>query len=123
MACNSKSHTLAVNYCLACSNHTCSIFFNDSPEVCDNYVWILRWVNLHCNWINLISILNFPKQWVGFDVWQGSEYYLSCFVMVLRGMHGNIDICQTDYSIHSKLRIFPYSEVIHGSITFRLTKD
>ena len=23
------------------------------------YVWISKWVNLHCNWINLISVLNF----------------------------------------------------------------
>ena len=32
-------------------------------EVCRNYnVWILKWVNLLCNWINLIIVLNFPKQ-------------------------------------------------------------
>ena len=30
-------------------------------------------------------------------------------------IHGKVDICQTDYSIHSKLRIFPYSEVINRS--------
>ena len=41
--------------------------------------------------------------------------------MVLRGTHGKADIWQTDYSIHSKLRIFPYSEVIHGNTTFTLT--
>ena len=35
--------------------------------------------------------------------------YLSCFAMVLRGIHGKVDICQTDHSIPSKLRIFPYS--------------
>ena len=54
------------------------------------------------------------------DVWQGSEYalliwntesnmnmgYLSCFAVVLRGIHRKVDICQTDYCIHSKLRIF-----------------
>ena len=33
-------------------------------EVCGNYVWILKCVNLHCNWISLISVLSFPKQWV-----------------------------------------------------------
>ena len=33
-------------------------------KVCGNYIWILRWVNLHCNWINLSSILSFPKKWV-----------------------------------------------------------
>ena len=42
--------------------------------------------------------------------------------MVLRGIQGKADICQIDYSIHSKLRIFPYPEVIHGSTTFKLTK-
>ena len=36
--------------------------------------------------------------------------YLSCSAVVLKGIHGEVDICQTDYSIHSKLRIFPYSE-------------
>ena len=48
--------------------------------------------------------------------------YLSCFTMVLRGIHRKVDICQTGYITHSKLRIFPYSEVIHGSTTFRLNK-
>ena len=48
--------------------------------------------------------------------------YLSCFAVVLRGKHGTVDICQTDYSIHSKLRIFPYSEVLHGSTPFKLTE-
>ena len=48
--------------------------------------------------------------------------YLSCFVVVLRGIHRKVDICQTYYSIHSKLRIFPCSEVIHGSTTFKPTK-
>ena len=44
--------------------------------------------------------------------------YLSCFVVVLREIHGNVDICQNDHSIHSKLSIFPYSEVIHGSTIY-----
>ena len=48
--------------------------------------------------------------------------HLNCFSMVLRGIHGKVDICQTDYSIHSKQRIFPYSNVIHGSATLKLTK-
>ena len=47
---------------------------------------------------------------------------LNCFAVVLIGIHGKVDICQTDYSIHSKQRIFPYSNVIHGSTTFKLTK-
>ena len=48
--------------------------------------------------------------------------HLNCFAIVLRGIHGNVDICQTDYSIHSKQRIFPHSIVIHGSTTFKLMK-
>ena len=32
--------------------------------------------------------------------------YVSCFAVVLRVMLG-IDICETDYNIHAKLRIFP----------------
>ena len=39
------------------------LFYSELNELCGNYVWILKWVNLHCNWINLISVLNFPKQW------------------------------------------------------------
>ena len=78
---------------------------SELKEVCSN-VWILKWVNLHCNWINLIS-LSFPKQWVAdyrgifktlsnilhgvfylltiitkhsiLDVWQGSEYASGLF--------------------------------------------
>ena len=47
--------------------------------------------------------------------------YLSYFAMVLKRIHGKVDISQTDYSIHSKL-IFPYSEIIHGSTTLKLMK-
>ena len=32
------------------------------------------------------------------------------------------DICKTDYSIPSKLEFSPYSEVINGGTTFKLTK-
>ena len=46
--------------------------------------------------------------------------YLSCFAVVLRGIHQKIDICQT--YIRSKLRIFPYSGVTHVSATFKLKK-
>ena len=42
--------------------------------------------------------------------------------MVLRWIHWKVDICQTDYSIHSERRISPYSEVIHGNTTFKLMK-
>ena len=46
--------------------------------------------------------------------------YLSCFAVILRGKHKKVDICQTGYSI---MRLFPYSELVHGSTTFKLTKD
>ena len=48
--------------------------------------------------------------------------YLSCFAVVVRGIYGKVDIYQTVYSIHSKLKLFPYSKVIHGSTIFKLTK-
>ena len=31
-------------------------------EVCSYYFWILKWVNLRCNWINFINVLSFLKQ-------------------------------------------------------------
>ena len=46
---------------------------------------------------------------------------LSSFAMVLSGIHGKVDICQTDNSIHSKRKISPYAEVIWGNTTFELT--
>ena len=48
--------------------------------------------------------------------------YLSCLDIILKEIHRNIDICQTDCSIHSKLEFSPYTEVIHVSATFKLTK-
>ena len=48
--------------------------------------------------------------------------YLSCFPVILREIHGKVDIYQTDHSIHSKLRIFSYSKVTHGGTTLKLTK-
>ena len=56
------------------------------------------------------------------DVWKSSDYasdHVSCFVMVVGMIHRKADICQVDYSIHSKLRIFCYSEIPHGSTTFK----
>ena len=29
-------------------------------EVCGNNFWFLKWLNWRCNWIDLISVLNFP---------------------------------------------------------------
>ena len=43
------------------------LFHSELNEVCSDYVWILKWVNLHSNWINLINIINFFKQWVTDD--------------------------------------------------------
>ena len=34
-------------------------------------------------------------------------HYLCCFVLVLREIHGKVHICETDYSINSKLSVFP----------------
>ena len=48
--------------------------------------------------------------------------YLRWLAVALKGIHGNVDIYQTDFKIHSKLRNFPYSDVTHGSTTFKLTK-
>ena len=45
--------------------------------------------------------------------------YSTCFNVVIRGIQGNIDICQTNYIIPSKLEFLPYSEVKHGSTTFK----
>ena len=48
--------------------------------------------------------------------------YLNCFDVVLKGIHGKVYICQTDYGINSKQSIFPYPNAIHGSTTLKLTK-
>ena len=49
--------------------------------------------------------------------------FINCFAVVLRGLHGKVDICQTEYSIHSKLRILPYSEGKYNiQVNVRLTK-
>ena len=57
------------------------------------------------------------------DVWQGSEYASGLLMLLCHGSDiWKVGICQTDYSIHSKLRVFPYSEIIHGSKTFKLMK-
>ena len=38
------------------------LFYSELNKVSSNYVWILlEWVNLHCNWINLISVFSIPK--------------------------------------------------------------
>ena len=37
------------------------IFYSELKEVCGNYVWILKWVNLCCNWIKVQQIT--VKNW------------------------------------------------------------
>ena len=61
----------------------------------------------------MVKKLKFDKTW-----WTQALGY---FAMVIRRTH-KVDICQTDSCIQSKLRIFPYSIVIHGSTTFNLTR-
>ena len=48
--------------------------------------------------------------------------YLNYFAVFLRGINGQVDICQHDYSTYSKRKILPYSEVIHRVKTFKQKK-
>ena len=62
---NIKCHTLPIHHA---SLNTLSVnhyilLYSELNKVY-YYFWILKWVNLHCNWINLSSILDFPKQWI-----------------------------------------------------------
>ena len=57
------------------------------------------------------------------DVWQGFDYASGLLKLLchgFRGIHGKTDTCQA--YISSKLRTFSYSEVTHGSTTFKLMK-
>ena len=60
------------------------------------------------------------------DVRQGFKYAPGLLKLLCCGSkndtQGKAGICQTDCSIHSELKIFRYSDIIHGSTTFRLTK-
>ena len=78
------------------------MFYSRLNQVFGN-VWISKWVNLHCNWISVISVLNFPKQWV--------ENTQECLI------HAKMIIVFTPH-----LEFPPYSEPIQGSRTFKLTK-
>ena len=55
------------------------------------------------------------------DVLQGYKY-ASGFCGGSKRYTWNVGMCQNDYSIQSKLEFSPYSEVIHRSVTFKLTK-
>ena len=48
--------------------------------------------------------------------------YLSSFAVVIRGIRRKVDKCLADYSIHFKLRIFPYSCKYNIQTNERLTK-
>ena len=48
--------------------------------------------------------------------------YLIYFVLVLRGIYTGKSIYASQTYIRPKLRIFLYSEVIHGSTTYKLQK-
>ena len=63
---NNKRHTAYIIHHVKLNNvkFQSLLFYTELNEVCGNYVWILKWVSFYCNWINLISILNFPKEWV-----------------------------------------------------------
>ena len=39
-----------------------SLFYSELNKVCTNCIWILKWVHLHCNWINLIKAYSEPWQ-------------------------------------------------------------
>ena len=41
-----------------------SLFYSELNEIWSNYVWILKWANLHCNWTILTRVLNLPKRWI-----------------------------------------------------------
>ena len=57
------------------------------------------------------------------DIWQGSKYAFSLLMLLCCGSKRNTqEGCYVPDSL-SKLKIFPYSEVIHGNTKFKLTKD
>ena len=71
------------------------LFYWDLNEVHGSYVWILKWVNLHWNWINLISALNFPKQWVADYSEVGQTSKIECFMKkkkIIFTKHSILDI-------------------------------
>ena len=49
-------HTLTFVKCLAL------LFSYELKNVCGNNVWIFERINLHCNWVKLINVLNFDRQ-------------------------------------------------------------
>ena len=51
---------------------------------------------------------------------QGFQYAPGLLKLLCCGTKNRI--CQTDCSIHSELKIFQYSDIIHGSTTFKLMK-
>ena len=54
---NHKRHTLSIYV-----KFQSFLIYSELNELCGNHVWILKQVNLHCNWINFIRVLSFFKQ-------------------------------------------------------------
>ena len=112
---NKLDHRSLFNYVikLYCSLFNCVLWDYSSLRIGFNMI-SKRWLTLsHWLFLQKHSIL---------DVWQVLNMllnYLSCFVIILRGIHRNVDICQTDYKIPPKLEFPPHSEAIKGSATFK----
>ena len=74
---NNKRHSLPTVYTMLVSIWTflllfysefySLLFYSELNVVRGSYVWIFKWLNFHCNYIKLISALNFLKQWVTFQ--------------------------------------------------------
>ena len=103
-------------------------FQNNEQQIIDAYSEPCQTFKIEClirkvNTFQLQAIFaNIPSQMFG-RVLNMLLNCLSCFAMVLRGIHRKFDIWQTDYGINSKLRIFFYSEVIHESTVLKLRKS
>ena len=82
-------------------------------------------IQLRTKWLWVRSHFNFRysacfEQGVS---WHSRNYMRTCSTaLVVRGIHRNVDICQTDYDIPSKLEFSPYFEMIHGCTTLKLMK-
>ena len=105
-----------------------SIFPNNNQQITDAYSEPCQTPKVDCltkKANGFQPLTNFAKQpsYIFDRVLNMSLDYLSSFAVVLRRMDRNIEIYQTDYSIPSKLEFSPYSEVIHGVTTFKLTES
>ena len=61
--------------------------------------------------------------WIHSEIHTKNIQHLNCFALILRGIHGNVDICRTDYNIHSNLELsYFYYQIRHEFAVFKLTK-